>query len=103
MKGGGSTKMKYVTKIALNARRMNTRERVHAHIKERMRLPEWYGNNLDALNDCLGNINKPTWIILRFAPDLERALGDYGKKLNRVLLQAAEQNPNLRVTLRRWL
>lgn len=57
----------------------------------------WYGNNLDALNDCLGEVGEPTQIIVRFAPMLEQTLGDYGIRIIRVMQRAAEENPNLRV------
>ncbi|MEA4912980.1 MAG: barstar family protein [Christensenella sp.] len=92
--------MKHEKRLALNARRMTTREQAHAHIKERLRLPDWYGNNLDALNDCLGEIGEPTQIILRFAPLLEQNLGEYGLKLIRVLENASTENENIRVVLR---
>ena len=95
--------MKHETRLSLNARRMTTRELAHAHLKERLRLPDWYGNNLDALHDCLGDFGEPTRIILRFAPELVRSLGAYGTKLIRVLQQAVEENPNLRLTLRTWI
>lgn len=95
--------MKHETRLSLNARRMTTRELAHAHLKERLRLPDWYGGNLDALHDCLGDFGEPTRIILRFAPELERSLGAYGTKLIRVLEQAVEENPNLRLTLKTWI
>ena len=81
---------------------MTSREQAHAHLKERLRLPDWYGNNLDALNDCLGEVGEPTQIIVRFAPMLEQTLGDYGIRIIRVMQRAAEENPNLRVTLKTW-
>ncbi len=86
----------------LNARRMTTKENAHAHIKERLRLPEWYGNNLDALHDCLGEIGKPTRITVRFAPLLEQTLGEYGTKLLSVLNDAALENGNLRISQKIW-
>ena len=92
--------MKHEKRRILNARRMTTRALAHAHIKDRLHLPEWYGNNLDALNDCLGEIGEPTQIILRFAPLLEQTLGEYGTKLIRVLQQAEQENKNLSVTLK---
>lgn len=94
--------MKHEKRLTLNARRMTSREQAHAHLKERLRLPDWYGNNLDALNDCLGEICAPTQIIVRFAPMLEQNLGDYGVKIIRVLEQAAQENINLKVTLKPW-
>lgn len=87
-------------RLTLNARRMSTRELAHAHIKARLRLPEWYGNNLDALNDCLGEINHPTRITVRFAPRLKETLGDYGTKILDVLEHAAEENLNLQLSFR---
>ena len=94
--------MRHEKRLTLNARRMTSREQAHAHLKERLRLPDWYGNNLDALNDCLGEICAPTQIIVRFAPMLEQNLGDYGVKIIRVLEQAAQENINLKVTLKPW-
>lgn len=95
--------MKHETRLSLNARRMTTRELAHAQLKDRLRLPDWYGNNLDALHDCLGEIGKPTRIILRHAAHLERNLGDYGMKLLRVLETSVEENPILRLSIRNWL
>ena len=95
--------MKHETRLSLNANWMTTRELAHAHLKERLRLPDWYGNNLDALHDCLGGIGEPTRILLRHPAKLERNLGEYGTKLIRVLEQSVEENPNLRLSMRNWL
>ena len=84
----------------LNARKMTTREQAQAHLKERLHLPDWYGKNLDALHDCLGGINEPTRIILRFSAVLEKALGEYGRSILRILQQAAEENWNISLTIR---
>lgn len=99
---GREAYMQQETRLILNAKRMDTREHAHAHLKERLRLPAWYGANLDALNDCLGEINEPTRIILRFAPALERSLGEYGFSIIRVLQQAAETNKNITISLKTW-
>jgi ribonuclease inhibitor len=96
---GGGTNVKHERRIILNANRMKTREAAHAHMKTRLRLPEWYGRNLDALNDCLGAIGLPARIVVRHAPLLERNLGDYGKKLLGVLERAAQENANLRLKI----
>lgn len=81
---------------------MTTKENAHEHIKERLRLPEWYGKNLDALNDCLGEIGEPTRITVRFAPQLEKMPGEYGIRLLSTLKAAASENKNLNITLRPW-
>ena len=56
--------MKHEKRLTLNARKMDTRERAHEHLKRRLRLPAWYGDNLDALSDCLGEIGEPTTIVV---------------------------------------
>jgi ribonuclease inhibitor len=92
--------MQHEKRLFLNARRMTTRESAHAHIKARLRLPEWYGNNLDALHDCLGEIGEPTRITVRFAPLLAQQLGEYGTKLIRVLEESGAENAHLHIVLR---
>ena len=94
--------MKHERRLTLNARRMTTRDQAHAHLKERLRLPDWYGNNLDALNDCLGEIAEPTRILLRNASHLRESLGEYGEQLIVVLAEAAEQNPSITFVLREF-
>jgi len=74
---------------------MYTREDAHAHLSRRLRLPDYYGNNLDALNDCLGEIAEPTRILLRNAACLRESLGGYGERLIAVLIDAAKRNPNI--------
>ena len=44
-------------KVVLDAEKMQTREAAHAHLKEMLELPEYYGRNLDALYDCLSDID----------------------------------------------
>jgi ribonuclease inhibitor len=41
-----------------------TPRQVQDALAERMEFPEWYGRNLDALHDCLGDIREETLIIL---------------------------------------
>lgn len=94
--------MKREIRLSLNASRMSTRALAHQHLKERLRLPDWYGGNLDALHDCLGEIGEPTRIILRHVSMLERSLGEYGVRLLRVLEQSVEENSNLRLTIKNW-
>ena len=79
----------------LNGKRMDTREHAHSHLAKRLRLPDYYGNNLDALNDCLGEIAKPTRILLRNTSCLRESLGDYGERLIAVLVDAAGRNPSI--------
>ncbi len=85
--------------IVLNGKRMDTREHSHSHLARRLRLPTWYGRNLDALCDCLGEINVPTVILLRNARAMKQSLGDYGGKLVSVLSAMTGENTNLSLVI----
>ncbi len=45
--------MEYV----LDAEKLNDREEAHEYLAEVFSLPEYYGKNLDALYDCLSEMN----------------------------------------------
>lgn len=79
---------------------MSTKERAHDHLARRLKLPNWYGRNLDALSDCLGEISEPTTILFRNTARLKESLGDYGARLLSVLTDAAEANENITLVKR---
>lgn len=41
----------------LNAAKMTDKETSHKYLREILRFPDYYGNNLDALYDCLSEMN----------------------------------------------
>ena len=63
----------------------------HEYIKEKLDLPEYYGENLDALFDCLSEISNKTIII----KDSEKLDED----LIATFKDAEEENPNLKLIL----
>ena len=72
---------------------IRTKEDLHRIFRETLSFPEWYGNNLDALYDCLtectGTIRLMDWDIA------ENHLGAYGKKAKKVIATAALHNTAL--------
>ena len=46
-----------------------------------MRFPAYYGANLDALADCLGELGQGVLVVLVNPQAVTAALGDYGSKL----------------------
>ncbi len=91
-------------RIRLNGRCMGTQERAHRHLRQRLRLPAYYGNNLDALYDCLTEIGTPTELLLVNARWMRARLGAYGGKLLAVIVAAAAENPRIAVVVREgWL
>lgn len=67
-------------KIVLDASRMTSKEESHAYLKEVLSLPEYYGNNLDALHDCLEEMTDVEIVV----ENVEDA-GNYYRYVARVL------------------
>ena len=67
-------------KIVLDASRMTSKEEAHAYLKEALSLPEYYGNNLDALHDCLEEMTDVEIVV----ENIEEA-GNYYRYVARVL------------------
>ena len=86
--------------IKLDGRRMDSRAKAYAYLKEELRLPEYFGGNLDALYDCLGEMS---WVDITLSyPDAAlNALGDYGARMIRVFEQAAMGRGDFRFRLLR--
>ncbi|MCF0120273.1 MAG: barstar family protein [Oscillospiraceae bacterium] len=79
--------MEYV----LDGSQMRTREEAHTHIAQRLRFPDYYGRNLDALYDCLMDI-PDAQIIIPFSDAMDGAI-------RKVLLDAAAHSSNITVFL----
>ena len=59
--------------VILDAKKMLENERMHEYFAKKFDLPEYYGKNLDALFDCLCEINEPTLIKLKNENALDSA------------------------------
>ena len=82
--------------ITLNGSAMTDRESIYAELHAKMPLPEYFGNNLDALFDVLTETEGE--IVLENSEALTAA-GGYGQMFLRVLNDAAKANPALKVTI----
>jgi len=67
----------------------NSMEQIHAQLAEALRFPTWYGNNLDALHDCLSAVSQDLQITL-IEPEQHSLLV-------RVLHDCASDNPNIHI------
>ena len=79
----------------LDGAMMDTKKHAHQHMRDVMGFPAYYGNNLDALYDCLTELSGE--IRLYHTAELRRALQYEGEKMLRVLKDA--QSEGLKVTL----
>lgn len=78
---------------------LNTPESVHHALFQALSFPEYYGNNFDALFDCLTELDEDVALTLRHFPGSDSPLGSWGETLMRVFCCAAEENPGLHITV----
>lgn len=80
-------------KITLDALRLNDKNEAHKYLKEAMNFPEYYGENLDALHDCLTELDGTEIEFL----NREKLSGGYFDRVFQVFLDSSEENDNLRI------
>lgn len=81
--------------ITIDCAGLTTALQLHDAFALALDFPDWYGRNLDALYDCLCALPEETELILEnFA-----ALPAFSRGFLRVLMDAAEDNPRLKITL----
>ena len=85
--------------IMLDGKVMTDRPSAHSHLAQMLDLPTYYGRNLDALYDVLTELGEETQIILVDPAAVVENLGKYGEALLSTMQEAAEENPNLTITL----
>ena len=77
----------------IDCTQIKTKEDLHRVFRDTLCFPDWYGNNLDALYDCLsgcsGKVRLLDW------ETAENNLGSYGKKAKKVIATAALRNEEL--------
>ncbi len=83
-------------KVILNFSEAETQQDIHEVLKEALAFPDYYGENLDALYDCLTDICEDTAIGFCQRDDESEAAA-YLRKAQRVFLDAEEENPHLAV------
>ncbi len=85
-----------MVKIILNFSEAKTEADIHRILKETLEFPDYYGENLDALYDCLTDIHEDTAVgFCQRKDDSDAAV--YMRKAQRVFLDAEEENPHLAV------
>ena len=86
--------MKHIT---LDCRGFVPRSELHRILGEALSFPDHYGNNLDALHDCLTSLPNETELVLQHWEAAAEGLGRYAIGLKRVLEDSQEENPRLKI------
>ena len=83
-------------KITIDTNEHPTMTEIHHRLAGELKFPSYYGNNFDALYDCLTELSEETKIrlILR-ETDAQKTF----QTLKRVLTDAAKKQPNLTVII----
>ena len=82
--------------IVLDASRLRTRSAAHEYLKEQLHFPAYYGKNLDALYDCLTQLDETE---VEFV-NLDAAAESYFAKVLPVFQEAEESNQKLHLFYR---
>ncbi len=77
--------------ILLDGRKMTSRDKMYDYLEETMRFPDYFGHNLDALNDCLSELGEDVVIVLYNTADMQESLGRYADRVLSVMGTAAEE------------
>lgn len=80
--------------ILLNGKRMKTVEAAHLYLRVKLELPYYYGENLDALWDCLSEMSGEIRMTLKNTAALKKNLGDYADDLIAVFKDFEAEHPH---------
>lgn len=86
-------------KVQLDGRLMTDKAALHDLLSEKLRLPEFYGRNLDALYDLLTALPEEAEIDLLEKDVMLTQLGAYGAAFLETMRQAEEKAPNLTLNI----
>ena len=80
-------------KVILDALRLQHKEEAHKYLREALNFPDYYGENLDALHDCLTELDD---VSVEFV-NADKVSGGYFAKVMAVFRDSAEDNQGLKV------
>lgn len=82
-------------KVILDFASTSTREEVQDYLAMKLDFPDYYGKNLDALYDCLTEIDEDTCIGIFEPADENRTVDSYLEKVKIVMRDAEEDNAHI--------
>ena len=79
--------------VTIECNEIKTKEDFHRIFSKSLYLPGFYGNNLDALHDCLTSLSQKTVINLVHTTALIHNLGPYGRAAIAAIAHAERECP----------
>ena len=80
----------------LDGSRYNRAHQLHSALKRLLDLPDYYGENLDALYDCLTELHEDTCVGF-FQSEEPHGITEYLNSVKHVMRDAEEENPHFAV------
>ncbi|HEY5576179.1 MAG TPA: barstar family protein [Clostridiaceae bacterium] len=84
--------------IHLNGSKMTDKAATHIYLKRKLGFPDYYGENLDALWDCLTTDLSGKKIIIHKPEAIIDNLGSYGESMIQIFREAADDNEFMQVS-----
>ena len=85
--------------IRLNGDKMVDKATTHAYLKRKLTLPHHYGENLDALWDCLSTDLSLKKITIYKPAALIKNLGTYGESIIEIFQEVANDNQCIQIEI----
>lgn len=82
--------------ITIDCRTISDSAQLHDLLARELAFPDWYGHNLDALFDCLTEVDEELELVLTGW----NTLTDWAGGFTEVFSDAAAENPNLTVLIK---
>ena len=77
--------------IILDGKYMTSRSEAYEYINRIIQFPDYFGKNLDALADCLSELNSEVIVIIINEAVMLENLGSYGNKMLDVFREVSEE------------
>ena len=79
---------------------IETKEQLHSRLKGSLMLPSYYGNNLDALKDCITDFREDIEIVVCGLDRFSEKDLSYAEALKSVLLDCADEDEHLKISFK---
>lgn len=81
--------------LFLDGREITNKQQLHCRIKSQLDLPDYYGENLDALWDLLSSEADELLIRLIHREDMIESMGEYAESFLELLEDLKSENPQI--------
>lgn len=86
-------------KLALDGHNITSLQQLHREIAQQLELPDYYGENLDALWDVLTEWSEPLEVTVQNSSALLYRLGEESGSVLQLLQEAEEENAAITVNI----